>query len=94
MKRQIVMSLLCVLLMTILTSCAKEVHGINLQWIVIPLVMILIVAVGIVIVKNYKSIAEEKRLTAEMARRQKIFAEEAAEKQKQLAAGEVEKDKR
>lgn len=87
------MSMLCASLMTILTSCTKQVHGVNLQWIVIPLAIIFIVMIGIVIVKNYRSIAEEKRLTLEMARRQKIFAAEAAEKQKQLTAETAEKNK-
>jgi hypothetical protein len=87
------MNLLCISFMTILTSCAKEIHGINIQWIVIPLVIIFIVGIGFVIIKNYKSLAEEKKLIAEMAIRQKMFAEEEQERQKQLAKEEADKNK-
>jgi hypothetical protein len=91
--KNFLMCLFCISLMTILTSCAKEIHGINIQWIVIPFVAIFIVGIGIVIVKNYKSLAEEKKLIAEMAIRQKIFAEEEAERQKQLVKKDAEKNK-
>jgi hypothetical protein len=90
MKRHLLMSLLCISLMTLLASCAKEIHGIKLQWVGIPVAIILIVIIGVIIFKNYKSIAEEKKLIAEMAIRQKIFAEEEAERQKQIAAKKEE----
>lgn len=86
MKKDVLMSVICISLMTILTSCSKEVHGIKLQWIGIPIVIILIAVIGVVVFKNYKSMAEEKQLIAEMARRQEMFAAEEAERQKQLAA--------
>ena len=92
--KKFLMSLLCISLMTILTSCSKEIYGVNVQWIVIPLVIIFIVGIGIVIIKNYKSLAEEKKLIAEMAIRQKIFAEEEVERQKQLAKEGADKNKR
>jgi hypothetical protein len=93
MMKKFLMSLLFFSLMTILTSCAKEIHGVNIQWIVIPLLIIFIVGIGIVIIKNYKSLAEEKKLIAEMAIRQKIFAEEEVERQKQLAKENADKSK-
>jgi hypothetical protein len=92
MKKIIPINLLCISLMTILTSCSQEIHGIKLQWIAIPFVLIFFVIIGIVIVKNYRSLAEEKKLIAEMAIRQKIFAAEEVERQKQLAAEKKESD--
>jgi uncharacterized integral membrane protein len=89
MKKQVLMSLICASLMTVLTSCSKEVHGMKLQWIVIPFGILLIAIIGVIVYKNYKSLAEEKQLIAEMARREKMFAEEA-EKQKQRAAEKAE----
>jgi len=93
MKNHVLISVLFILLTIILTGCSKTVYGINLLSIVIPLAIILAVAIGIVIVKNYKSMAEEKQLIAEMARREQMFAAEEAERQKKLAAEEAEKDK-
>lgn len=89
MKKQVLMSLICVSLMTVLTGCSKEVHGLKLQWIAIPFGILLIAIIGVIVYKNYKSMAEEKQLIAEMARREKMFAEEA-EKQKQRAAEKAE----
>ena len=93
MKTRALRNLVCISLMAMLTSCSKQVHGISLNWIVVPLAIIVIVAIGIVVLKNYRSMAEEKKLIEEMARREKMFAAEEAERQKQLAAQEAQQNK-
>jgi hypothetical protein len=92
MKKNAVKGLICFLLMNILTGCSKEIYGVKLQWIGFPLLVILIAIVGVIIYKNYKSLAEEKQLIAEMARRQEMFAAEEAERQKQLTAEKKKSD--